>query len=303
MKIRATIFLISTLLFSFSIKQAQAQPKIAFVSDTQEPMWIEDVFLKSDRNEKATSLIMADIARQKPTQLFMLGDVVALGYKNKKWKAMDLYLQQCRDSGVVVSALLGNHDVMMRAEKGEQKFQQRFPDHMRTGFFKVIDSVAVVLLNSNFKNLSAEDIQTQQIWLQSTLQKLDHDPSVLLIIMTCHHAPFSNSKVVGSSKSVQSYFVPYFFQSTKCRLFITGHSHAFEHFKKEGKNFVIIGGGGGIHQPLNSSNTELNDLAPNYKPMFHYLVAQRIKHQVMITSHYLTQDFLNVKVGYSVIIE
>ena len=73
------------------------QTKIGFISDTQAPMWIEKVFLKSNRNELATSLVMADIAKQKPSQLFILGDVVALGYRDQKWKAMDSYVRVCRD--------------------------------------------------------------------------------------------------------------------------------------------------------------------------------------------------------------
>ena len=188
---------------------------------------------------------------------------------------------------------------MSRAKKGEQKFQQRFPDHVRTGYIKIIDSIAVVLLNSNFKKLSKEDIQIQQNWLQSTLKKLDQDPSVLTIITTCHHAPFSNSKIVGSSKPVQTYFVPLFLQSIKCQLFITGHSHAFELFKKEGKQFLIVGGGGGIHQPLNASSPEMNDLGADHKPMFHYVLLYRQHHQLAITSHYLAPDFTNMKSDYS----
>jgi UDP-2,3-diacylglucosamine pyrophosphatase LpxH len=290
------IIIISACFLSLKVN---GQTQIAFVSDTQAPMWIEKVFLKSNRNELATSVVMASIAKQKPTQLFILGDVVALGYKDKKWNAMDSYVRVCRDSGIQVSALLGNHDVMSRAKKGEEKFQQRFPDHVRTGYVKIIDSIAVVLLNSNFKKLSKEDIQFQQNWLLATLKKLDLDPSVLTIITTCHHAPFSNSKIVGSSKPVQTYFVPLFFQSTKCQLFITGHSHAFELFKKEGKQFLIVGGGGGIHQPLNTSTPDMNDLATDYKPMFHYATLKRTNHMLHIMSQYLTEDFSSLKEGYS----
>lgn len=276
-----------------------AQKKIAVISDTQAPMWIEDVFLKSRQNEKATALLMQDIIREKPVHLFILGDVVALGYKDKKWKAMDSYLQACRTSGIIVSALLGNHDVMIRANKGEQKFQVRFPELVRTGYVKVIDSIAFVLLNSNFKKLSTDDIQNQQVWLQSTLKSLDQDPSVIAIVAACHHAPYSNSKVVGSSKNVQQHFVPLFLQSSKSCLFVTGHSHAFEHFNIQGKTFVITGGGGGIHQPLKTSNPEWNDLALNYKPMFHYLTVARTNRQLNFTSHYLSPDMTTMEEGYS----
>jgi UDP-2,3-diacylglucosamine pyrophosphatase LpxH len=276
------------------------QTKIAFVSDTQAPMWIEDVFLKSNNNEKATALLFSEIVKQKPADLFILGDVVSLGHKEKKWKEMDAYLRHCREAGIEVSALLGNHDVMSKSKKGEQVFQQRFSNHTRTGFVKITDSVAVVLLNSNFKKLSKEDIAFQQSWLKSSLQNLDNDPAVQVIVVSCHHAPYSNSKIVGSSEEVQKYFVPLFLQSAKSKLFITGHSHAFEYFKKEGKDFLVIGGGGGIHQPLKSFNPSFSDLAAEYKPMFHYLTMTRRGKSLQIASHFLKNDFLNFETGYSI---
>jgi UDP-2,3-diacylglucosamine pyrophosphatase LpxH len=277
------------------------QTKIAFVSDTQAPMWIEDVFLKSNNNEKATELLFSEMAKQKPSNLFILGDVVSLGHKEKKWKEMDTYLQRCRQEGIKVSALLGNHDVMSKPKKGEQRFQQRFPDQVRTGFTKVTDSIAVVMLNSNFKKLSQKDMEAQQAWLKNELFKLDASSSIKAIVISCHHAPYSNSKIVGSSEPVQRYFVPLFLKSTKGKLFITGHSHAFEHFKKEGKDFLVIGGGGGIHQPLKSENSTWQDLAPSYKPMFHYLTMTRRGTNLSIISYRLKNDFSGFETGYSFI--
>ena len=270
---------------------------LAFVSDTQEPMWGEKLFLHANRNVEATDLIFKEIIKQKPTQVFILGDVVALGYKEKKWKEMDTRLKACRDEGIRVSALLGNHDVMMRAKKGEGRFKHRFPDQVRTGFQIVTDSIAVVLVNSNFKKLSANDVAFQQTWLDTTLKSLDTDPSIKLTIVTCHHAPLSNSKIVGSSEAVQEHFLPAFNRSKKAKLFMTGHSHAFEHFKNDGKDFLVIGGGGGIHQPLRESES-LKDLAPTYKPMFHFVTLTRTTRSLFLSSHFLKDDFSGFAVGY-----
>lgn len=279
-----------------------ARPEIAFVSDTQAPMWVEDIFLHSNQNEKATGLIFADLLRLRPQSLFILGDVVSLGYKEKKWKTIDSYLDECRRSGIKVSALLGNHEVMTRAKKGEQRFQKRFPDHALTGSVQIIDSVAVVLLNSNFKKLSSSDIGRQQAWLKVTIESFEADPGILGIILTCHHAPYSNSKIVGSSTRVQHYFVPSFIQSKKCRLFLTGHSHAYEHFRKEGKDFLVIGGGGGLHQPLSTSPKSFVDISRNYKPMFHYLTMHRDKKNLVIISHFLKEDFSGFEKGDSFVL-
>jgi UDP-2,3-diacylglucosamine pyrophosphatase LpxH len=271
---------------------------IAFVSDTQEPMWIEDVFLKSNQNEKATELIFKSIAYEKPTTLYILGDVVSLGYKEKKWKKLDAYLKQCRENGIDVNALLGNHDVMTKAKKGEQTFQKRFSNHNRLGYVSVTDSVAIVLLNSNFKKLTAAEITTQQQWLEKTLSEIDKDLAIKAAIISCHHAPFTNNKIVSSSKEVQTNFVPLYLKSRKSILFITGHSHNFEYFKKEGKDFLVIGGGGGIHQPVKTSSEETSDLAASYKPMFHYLFVTRTQKLVRLQSYFLSDNFQEFNLGY-----
>jgi predicted phosphodiesterase len=268
-----------------------AQTELAFVSDTQAPMWMETIVLKPNDNVKATGLVFRDIIRQKPAGLFILGDVVKLGYKPKKWKGIDAWLDSCRKAGIPVSAVLGNHDVMRRAHKGESQFQQRFPDHHRTGYFRILDSMAIVFLNSNFKKLSAVDRETQQEWFRQTLSALDDNIEVKVIIVTCHHAPYSNSTIVGSSEEVQKHFVPAFTRSRKARLFLTGHSHNFERFNHEGKDFVVIGGGGGLSQPVSNKKNRLNDLAGSYKPQFHYLLVKRSGGQLKLTSRFLKPDF------------
>ena len=291
-------FLVCLTLGITSILHGQSfnQTRIAFVSDTQAPMKIETILLKQNQNVKATGLIFHDILSQKPNSLFILGDVVSLGYKNKKWNKMDRYLDSCRKAGIHVSAVLGNHDVMTRAKKGEHRFQTRFPDHVRLGFYQITDSVAIVSLNSNFSKLSRADIEKQQNWLRTTLHNLDEDKAVLATIVTCHHAPYSNSKIVGSSAQVQKNFVPEYFESRKACLFITGHSHNYEHFLILGKDFLVIGGGGGLHQPLSTQRT---DISGNYKPAFHYVLLQRNDHNLIISSRYLKENFDGFENGIS----
>ncbi|MEJ0056315.1 MAG: metallophosphoesterase [Bacteroidota bacterium] len=276
--------------------QAGLSKEIAFVSDTQAPMWIENVFLKANQNRRATSMIFDDIVKTKPRAVYILGDVVSLGYRNRKWKSIDQYIETCRKNGIDVYAVLGNHDVMGRAKRGESNFQKRFPEHIRTGYVSIMDSVAVVLVNSNFNKLAATEILKQQSWYEKMLDALDKDPLVKAVIVTCHHAPYTNSKLVGSSVPVQEHFVPAYLASRKALLFITGHSHTFEHFKKSGKDFLVIGGGGGLHQPLAA---RMEDASGTYKPMFHYLTVLRNNKSLLVISHFLKDDFSGVDKKYS----
>src|ERR1700760_3595644 len=100
----------------------QGSPIIAFTSDTQAPLFFEYITRKIDHNEKATELIFKDIITIHPSSLFILGDVVSLGYSNEKWKKMDIYLKWCADDSIPVYAVLGNHELMLDAKEGKRKF-------------------------------------------------------------------------------------------------------------------------------------------------------------------------------------
>jgi hypothetical protein len=289
MNLRGQAVLLFSFLLSFACFAQEAQrSSIAIISDTQAPMWIEKVFLKSDRNEEATSDLFSEIVKLRPGSLFILGDVTAWSAKKKKWRAMDKYVSACRASNIKVTALLGNHDVMGCARKGVANFKKRFPELVTTGYCQTIDSIAFVLLNSNFKKLKPEEIENQQNWYNRTLDSLDKNRGIKVIVVSCHHAPYSNSKIVGSSHLVQKNFVPDFVLTKKCRLFITGHSHAFEHFIESGKDFFVIGGGGGIHQPLSQ---ERKDIQADYKPEFHFLMITPESKSLQIESIALKADF------------
>ncbi len=286
--------LLFLLTIAFSKLQAQAvsdSTELCFASDTQKPMWVETLFLKKDHNQEATKKLFTAVADRKPAAFFIMGDVVNLGYSNHQWKPMDSYLKDLRSKNISVYAALGNHEVMGQAKKGEHKFQQRFPEHVATGYVEVKDSVAVILLNSNFSCLTEAENKTQLDWYRATLQQLDTDPSIQFIISGCHHSPYTNSKIVGANKDVQQKFVPLFLASKKSRLFISGHSHNFEHYQMGGKDFLVIGGGGGLHQPLRTGPGAMPDLAPDYKPQFHYLSVKRFGDKLNVCSIELKKDF------------
>lgn len=300
-----SLFLGGCLLLA-SLAKSQMKPdtantgkEIIFASDTQAPMWVETLWLKSSHNRTATKKIFSDIQQQQPSHVFILGDVVNLGYSNRQWKPIDRYLKSLRGEGVKVDAILGNHEVMGLAGVGQQKFQKRFPDHVRTGYVKVVDSVAVVLLNSNFRALSAEEDARQIHWFKNTLDSLDADSSVKFVIAGCHHSPFTNSKIVGPSVPVQQKFVPAFLASRKSKLFLSGHCHGFEHYRVQGKDFLVIGGGGGLHQPLKECSKDMPDICEAYKPLFHYLSIRRNGDELEVTSRELKKDFSQFDDGMS----
>ncbi len=275
----------------------QCGSALLFASDTQAPFWIETLWLKPHHNVEATAALFTDMETRPSTDLFILGDVVNLSCNEDRWTKMDTYLQRIRTHGSKVHALLGNHEMMLNAQKGERNFQKRFPEHLRTGYVVIKDSIALVLLNSNFKALGKTQCAIEQAWYETTLAALDTAHDVRTIIVCCHHSPYSDSRIVGSNTDVQCDFVRPFMNAKRTSLFISGHAHIFEHFKQEGKHFFVIGGGGGLHHPLRKKKVALENVDIDYSPMFHYLSLHLCGDHLHIRSLKLRDDMSGCDVG------
>lgn len=244
-------------------------------------------------------MIFKDVDSLRPKAFFILGDVVSLGKSKSAWKNIDRYMGKDVKDSIPVYATLGNHEVMFNSKKGIRNFRKRFPAYDPSGYAEVIDSVAVILLNSNFAAMSPAEIIQQNNWYKADLNVLDNDPAIKMIIVGCHHSPYTNSTIVSPSEAVRQNFVPPFIKSKKAILFLSGHSHNFESFKMEGKHFLVIGGGGGLHQPLRANNEKMHDLSADYKPEFHYLEVSRMGDVLYILSRRLKPDFSGFNDGLS----
>jgi hypothetical protein len=278
-------------------KENNCSAVLTFASDTQEPMRVEELVLRSHDNRRATRALFKDIIAQRPEELFLLGDVVNLGHREERWTYIDTALHDARQAGITVNAILGNHELMGRASAGAVRFQTRFPQHVKTGYTVVRDSIAVVLLNSNFKKLSRAEIKEQNDWYQTTLAALDTATDIRAVIVCCHHSPYSYSKLVGSNAQVQRHFVVPFLKHQKTRLFLSGHANLFQHFHKSGKDFFVIGGGGGLNHPLRRKTGPELALAPDYAPLFHYLTVQLCGDRLHLVSRRLLDDMSGFEDG------
>jgi hypothetical protein len=275
-------------------------PTIAFISDPQTPLFIESLFVGMDRNEEAADSLFASIQRLHPAALCMLGDLVSFGAYSGAWEKMDGYIQGVRKAGIPVHAILGNHELMVYSGTGERFFEENFPDHRKTGYCVTIDSVAVVLLNSNFSKLAQDELIEQQRWYLYALDSLRNTASIAAIVVCCHHSPFTNSRIVEADEEVRQQFVPPFIANPKCRLFLSGHAHTSERFRYQGKDFVVLGGGGGArHSLFTGTERRWNDISPGKKPLFHYVTLVRRNSSLLLTVQALADDFRRVEPGYS----
>jgi predicted phosphodiesterase len=277
--------------------------KIVFVSDTQTPIWIETILLDRNNNELATHKIFKKIQSEKPSAVFHLGDLVAFGFNENDWQPIDDFIARLKTEGTYFFPVLGNHEVLFFTKFGEYKFQKRFPDHSITGYAVAINSIGVLLLNSNFNVLSETERNQQHIFLRETIETFENDSTISVIIVCCHHSPYTNGRIEGPDENVQNNFVPNFLKSKKCKMFISGHSHGFEHFKLNGKDFLVIGGGGGLQHPHDvGQEAKWYDYYSNslIKRNFHFVTCEIIRDMLVFKLYMLDDAFKDFIIDYSI---
>ncbi|OFZ41420.1 MAG: hypothetical protein A2504_02265 [Bdellovibrionales bacterium RIFOXYD12_FULL_39_22] len=247
---------------------------IIFISDTQRPIWVESLWLRETNNIQATIKLFDSIASQNPAAVFHGGDLVAFGFSESAWSDFNKSRAPLMQQKIPLFSVRGNHEFLFFPDRAEQLFRREFAHQPCRWMTVLTKSIATILLDSNFSQMSKEETLQQNTWLAKELSSLDQDPAIAAIILLAHHPPFTNSTIVSASSAVERYFVPPFIASSKTRLMLSGHAHAFERFRQKEKEFLVIGGGGGLLQPLNIKNdAPFRDLSP-YKTalrFFHYL--------------------------------
>ncbi len=287
-------------IFTYS-KYSNSNDEIIFVSDTQEPIWIETILLDRNSNLEARDLIFNEIIKTNPSKVIHLGDIVAFGYKDESWKPIDNYLKRLLEKKIEFYPTLGNHELLLFSDAGEEQFNKRFPFYSKTGYSVNSGKTEIILLNSNFSKMTEVEIEQQQSWYKNKLDVLEKDSTISAIIVGTHYPPFTNSKIVSPDEDVQKLFVPLFVQSKKAKLFISGHCHAFEHFKHKGKDFLVIGGGGGLQQPLYIGDEAIyNDKysIDSSVRMFHFLQYKLENDTMKLNLKILEEDFSQFNSSY-----
>jgi predicted phosphodiesterase len=233
----------------FSDQLRQGSKRIAVIGDQQRTSWIE--FWKESNTQHAE--VVQRVAEQRPDALILLGDQVFWSSSAADWRFFDDIMQPVHALNIPVFPLFGNHEYMGCGDAGIINMQSRFAAASTTWYRWDADSVAYIMLNSNWSSIGEDSTRMQLEWYTSELQRSEQDVTIRAIVVSSHHPPYTNSTVVHDDVISREEFVPLFLQTRKGQLWLSGHCHAIEMFQRNGKRFVVSGGGGGPRQKLNTA--------------------------------------------------
>jgi predicted phosphodiesterase len=229
-----------------------------------------------EQNDVQRARIMQRIVQEDPAFLVLLGDLVFQASSEAHWEKFDLLMQDVRAQSIPIFPILGNHEYFGNPQKGREHINARFPLlREKEWYTKRFGRVALVFLNGNTAKMNAAAITEQALWYDRQLVAYDKDATISQVFVCCHQPPFTNSSLDAEDEYRQMFSVP-FQEAEKTAVFFSGHCHAYEHFYRQGKHFIVSGGGGGPRRKLDVSAERKYDDSydgSGIRP-FHYMRVQ-----------------------------
>jgi Icc-related predicted phosphoesterase len=266
--------------------------RIAVVGDLQRTS-IWELVLGREQNDVQRSQIINSISDENPAMLVLLGDMVFDGSSRLQWDFFDSLVQPIRDKNIPLNPVLGNHEYWGKKNISKKMITGRFPVFKENSWYALThEGLALIFLNSNESDMTSLEWKTQREWYNNRIYHFENDPSIKGIFVFTHHPPFTNSTITTDEIHVQKTFTPAFLKAKKTIAFISGHAHTYERFKKEGKTFIVSGGGGGPRVLLKFGPDCHEDLCKDdsRKRPFHYLLISQNDNEVEIEVKALNED-------------
>jgi predicted MPP superfamily phosphohydrolase len=249
--------------------------RFAAVGDLQRTS-LAEVWRES--NDLEREKIIGSIAAEAPDFVALLGDLVFRGSSPAGWSRFDRLAAPLSENRIPVLPVLGNHEYWIKPKQAMANFFARFPRldgrHWHAARY---GPLAIVGLDSNIRFLPRSEWDVQREWFRRQLAAADADSEVRGLLVLVHHPPYTNSTVTPDEIHVQQTFVPPFRESAKTMAMLSGHVHSYERFHRDGKVYVVAGGGGGPRVRLaeGARRRHEDDLfeGPAVRH-FHYLLAK-----------------------------
>lgn len=194
-----------------------------------------------DANQRAIGERMAEVHRQRPVDLVLLGgdNIYPSGNLALVERTFRRPYRELLAAGVPFHAVLGNHDI--RTANGAPQVAYR-PFGMAGRWYSLRrGEVAFFLLDTNVN----ADWSRQLPWLRRALAGSDAPWKVVV-----GHHPIHSSGFYGSDPAAQRRLGP-LFRRYGVQLYINGHEHNYERTRPiDGTTYLIVGGGGASLRPV-----------------------------------------------------
>lgn len=229
---------------------------IAAIGDLQKTGTAELVLLSRPDNGPEREKIIAQVAKEKPDLLLLLGDQVSDAASATDWSFFDQVTRPI--ANIPTLAVRGNHDYSQQDSRmAERECHARWPETRNRPHKATIGgSIALIGVDTNLDLLTAAEARRQQTEYVKALAEYDKDPTIRAVIVFGHHPPYTNS-FLGANQGVIDQFAMPFLKAEKTKLFLAGHVHSYERFthNKGEKFFVTSGGGGGPRRTIDVSSS------------------------------------------------
>jgi 3',5'-cyclic AMP phosphodiesterase CpdA len=221
----------SVALLAASAGRASGRTRFLAVADTG----------SGDANQRAVGQRMAEVHRQRPVDLVLLGgdNIYPSGNLALVETTFRRSYRELLAAGVPFHAVLGNHDI--RTANGAPQVAYR-PFGMAGRWYSLRrGDVAFFMLDTNMN----ADWGRQLPWLRRALAESDAPWKVVV-----GHHPIHSSGFYGSDPVAQRRLGP-LFRRYGVQLYINGHEHNYERTRPiEGTTYLIVGGGGASLRPV-----------------------------------------------------
>ncbi len=253
-------------------------PPLIVVGDTQATSWMERWLLRRESNPEVPSLLLKYVAEEQPGLLVLLGDLTFEAASGRAWADFDAAMKPVHRQSIPVLVAAGNHDYgfLGSTQASLEHFRRRFPQAQeRHWYSRVYGSLGLIWVDTNEEHYSPEEWRQQQEWYTAELARFDTSHRVNAVLIFSHHPPYTNNTRTPDELHVQRTFVPAFKQAHKTVAFFSGHAHGYERLQKNGKWFIVSGGGGGprvqYDPPEKKQHVDRYDYAGTTERPFHYL--------------------------------
>jgi hypothetical protein len=285
--------MLSKLLFLTFLSIIICQHTMFVIGDTQRTGFWEKYILFRESNDSIPFILFNKINElgNDSSITIHLGDMVYSASDDNDWSRFDSYTKQAYDR---VFPVLGNHEYFGNLKSGFSHISFRFPYlNEKSWYSRKFNGLGLIFLNSNFNELSPEELNEQFSWFQEEVNHFEKSEEISGILIFSHHPPFTNGKGVGfsSNLTLRSKYLPLLKFSTKVKLFLSGHCHSYERFIIDNIHFVVSGGGGGPRRSLDL-NGEFRDLTGINDKLrdFHFLQLEVFPEYLMVICHMYNKE-------------